>query len=319
MRYGHASGASQVCRYSGSLTTGLILVSLLAACGSETNPDARYDEVVARVNGEEITVHQLNERLAQIGLPAKGDPRDSRKRLLDLLIDEHLLMQKAIARGLDKDLVTRNAIEHARRKLLAQAAIEETSGDQRVSEKEARAFYLANPDLFGKRKVYTFGRFLLESGNLDGPVKAKLDSAKTGADVAAVLKSAGVTFSQATEVRTAESLPAPILAQAARMAAGDILLFAAGSGTVLLQLVGRIDEPVSLEAALPSIQEYLADASRQRNAERLVKDLRRKAKIEYVMQTAKSAKPTAIADGKPVLGEPPLKKPLQAKQITVVR
>jgi EpsD family peptidyl-prolyl cis-trans isomerase len=319
MRCGHASGASQVCKYSGSLTIGLILVSVLAACDSETKLGAQYDEVVARVNGEEITVHQLNERLAQLGLPTNDDPRDSRKRLLDLLIDERLLMQKAIARGLDKDLTTRNAIEHARTKLLAQAAIEETSGDQRVSQKETRAFYLANPDVFGNRKVYTFGRFLVDSGNLDRQVKAKLDSAKTSAEVAAMLKASGVKFSQATEVRTAESLPAPILAQAARMAAGDILVFAVGSETVLLQLAGRTDEPVSLEVALPSIQEYLADARRQRNAERLVKDLRRKARIEYLLQTAKSAKPTALAEVKPVLGEPPLKKPLQSEQITVVR
>jgi hypothetical protein len=150
-------------------------------------------------------------------------------------------------------------------------------------------------------------------------VKAKLDAARTGAHVAAVLNAAGVPFSHATELRTAESLPAPILAQAARMAPGDILLFAEGARTVLMQLAGSTPEPVSLEAAIPPIRDYLADARRQRNAERLVKELRRKAKIEYVMQTAKAAKPTALADGKPVLDEPTSKKPLQSQQITVVR
>lgn len=301
------------------MAIGLVLILVLAACGSEPKPAAGYDEVVARVNGEEITVQQLNERLAQSGLPVEGGPGGARKRLLDILIDERLLMQKAVARGLDKDVAIRNAIERARRQLLARAAIEETSGDEEVSEREARAFYLANPDLFGKRKVYTFRRYLLDGADLDRPVKAKLDAARTGAHVAAVLKAAGVPFSHATELRTAESLPAPILAQAARMAPGDILLFAEGARTVLMQLAGSTPEPVSLEAAIPPIRDYLADARRQRNAERLVKELRRKAKIEYVMQTAKAAKPTALADGKPVLGEPTSKKPLQSQQITVVR
>jgi peptidyl-prolyl cis-trans isomerase C len=279
---------------------------------------ATYDEVVARVNGEEITVHQLNERAAQIGLAAEGDPGAVRRQLLDSLIDERLLVQKAIARGLDKDPATRNAIERARMQLLAEAAIG-SSGYPDVNEKEARAFYLANPDLFGARKIYTFRRFLLDSGKLDGPVKAKLDQARTGAEVAGTLKAAGLSYTQMTELRTAESLQASILAQAARMKSGDILLFSEGSRTTLLQLVGSVAEPVSLETAIPSILEYLAHARHQQKADQLVKDLRRKAKVEYVTQTAKSSIPTALADGKPVRGEPPLKKPLQSQPITVMR
>lgn len=291
---------------------------MLAACGSETKTAVPYDEVVARVNGEEITVHQLNERLAQIGAPPESDPGAARKWLLDLLIDEQLLMQKAIARGLDKDPATRSAIDHARMQLLARAAIEDISGDPDVSDREARAFYLANPDLFRKRKVYRFCRFLLESTRLNATVKAKLDSAKTGADVVAALDAAGIAHSRVSEFRTAESLPVEILGQAARMVPGDILLVAEGSRTVLMQLAGSVAEPVSLEAAMPSIREYLADARRRQKAEGLVKDLRRKAKIEYVMQTAGLPKETALAEGRPALDESPLKKPLQARQMTTV-
>jgi hypothetical protein len=103
------------------------------------------------------------------------------------------------------------------------------------------------------------------------------------------------------------------------MVPGDILLVPEGSRTILMQLAGSVPEPVSLEAAMPSIRGYLADARRRQKAGRLVKDLRRKAKIEYVIQTAKAPQPTAVADSKPVLGEPPSKKSLQSQQITVMR
>lgn len=278
-----------------------------------------YEELAARVNGDEITVHQLNEQLAQLDLPAEGDLGAARKQLLDTLIDEQLLVQKAIAGGLDKELATRSAIERARRQLLARAAIEDFSGDSGISAKETRAFYLANPDLYGKRRIYTFRRFLLEDRKLNGAVKAKLGSAKSAADVAEIFKGSGITYNQLTEVRTAESLPAEILLQAAHMAPGDILLFAKGSRPVLMQLAGSVAEPIALEAAIPSIRAYLADAKRQQTAERLVKDLRRSAKIEYVMQTARITEPTALADGKPVPSEPPWEKPLQSQQVTVVR
>ncbi len=297
---------------------GLAVVSMLAACGSETKPAARYDEVVARVNGEEITVNQLNERMVLIGVPAESAAGAARMWLLDLLIDEQLLMQKAIDLGLDKDPATRGAIAHARMQLLARAAIEDISGDPNAGETEARAFYLANPDLFGKRKVYRFRRFLLEDGTLNATAKAKLDSAKSAADVVAVLDASGIAYSQASELRTAESLPAEMLGQAARMVPGDILLIVEGSRSALMQLADSAAEPVSLEAAMPSIREYLADARRRKKAEGLVKNLRRKAKIEYVMQTAGAPKETALAKGGAALDESALNKPLQTRQMTTV-
>jgi EpsD family peptidyl-prolyl cis-trans isomerase len=297
----------------------LLAGALLVACGAETKTAARFDEVVARVNGEEITVRQLNERLAYIGWGAEGGPGATRKLALDAMIDEKLLVQKAIARGLDQDLTTRKAVEAARTRLLARAAIEDTTGNEVISEKEARVFFQANPDLFEKRRVYTFRRFVLEGGRVGEGVKARLDSARTGEGVVAVLKAASIPHSLVTEVRTAESLTSAVLVQAASMAPGDILLLPEKSRTVLMQLAGSVSEPITFESALPSIQEYLADARTQQLAERLVKDLRRKARIEYVTQTADAAKPTALADGKPVLGEPPLKKPLQSQQITVER
>lgn len=319
MGYGRSSGASQGCRFLRSLAIGGAVAFALSSCGAETKPAAQYDEIVARVNGQEITVHQLNDRLTQLGLAGKGDAATVRSQLLDALIDERLLVQKAIAEGLDRQRMTQGAIERARLRLLAQAAIEDSSGASAISDREARAFYLEHPDLFGKRRVYTFRRYLLENGKLRGAARAQLESAKSAAEVAAVLKAAGIAYSQLTEVRTAESLPEAILVRAARMESGDILLYNEASRTVLMQLAASIAEPIQLEAALPSIKDYLVDARRQQRAERLVKDLRRKAKIEYVTRTAGMTTPTALADGNPVLGEPPAQKPLQSHQTTVVR
>lgn len=314
-----ASGSGQDSPYSRSLGVALIAGFLLAGCGAKTETAANFEEIVARVNGQEITVRQLNDRLAQLGVPAGGDAAALRVQLLDGLIDEHLLVQKAVSEGLDRERVTQMAIERARLRLLAQAAIEDAAGESRVTDKEVRAFYEANPDLFGKRRVYTFRRFMLDAAKLDAATRARLDSARDAAAVSGILGEAKIPHTQLTEVRTAESLQESMLAQAARMDSGDILLYREGRRTVLLQLTGSIGEPIPLDSAAPSIRDYLSDSRRQVRAERLVKDLRRKAKIEYVTQTAGVAHPTALADGKPVLGEPPAQKPLQSHQITVVR
>jgi hypothetical protein len=103
------------------------------------------------------------------------------------------------------------------------------------------------------------------------------------------------------------------------MAPGDLLLVREGSRTVLLQLVGAVVEPLALEAAAPSIEHYLAGVRRQQNADRMLKDLRVAARIEYVTQTAADTKPTTLAVGQPALSEPPTQKSLQPPQTTVVR
>jgi EpsD family peptidyl-prolyl cis-trans isomerase len=318
MHHGHPSGRGQGSLHVRHWHFAAVALALLVACSPESKIAANYDEVVARVNGQEITVNHLNDRLAQLGLPAGGDAA-LRGRVLDVLIDERLLVQKALSEGLDRERMTQGAIERARLRLLAQAAIDASAGGPRISDKEARAFYHSNPDLFGKRRVYTFGRFLLEAGKLEGTVRAALESARDGAEVAGILARSRIPYTRGTEIRTAESLPELVLAQAAKMESGDILLYREGGRTVLLQLAGSIAEPIALDSAIPSIRDYLAESRRQAKAERLVKDLRRKAKIEYVTQTAGVARPTALADGKPLLDEPPMEKPLQTHQITVVR
>jgi EpsD family peptidyl-prolyl cis-trans isomerase len=305
-------------RFFLALPAGALAACVLAGCGPGPADEPPRGEVVARVNGEEISVRQLNERMALAGMAPEGSPGSARKQFLDELINERLLVQKAMAAGLDRQPQTRLAIEQARAQLLARAAVEAPSADEAVGEREVRQFFEANPDLFADRKVYTFRRFGVE-GRVDRATRARLDAAHTPAAVAETLKRAGLAHSLVTETVAAEALAPAVLARAARMQAGDILLLAEGSRTVLMQLAGSIREPLALAAASPSIEDYLAGARHRQRVDLVVRDLRRKAKIEYVTQTASSAKSTALADGKPVLDEPPLQKPIQSRQMTVVR
>ena len=313
------SAAGQGCSQLRLLLIVMGVASAVAGCGREPAAVVRFDDVVARVDGKEITVQQLKLRLQQTGLPSNGDEIAMRRQILDSLIDEHLLAGRALARGLDQDLEIRNSIEDARRQILAKAAVSALAEEDGVSEREVRAFYVANPALFANRKIYTFHRFVLGGGGMQSAARVKLDSARTDADVIAVLKAYRIPYSHHTELRPAESLPASILSRAARMARGDIILFTDGARTTLLQLIASSSEPVAMTAVLPSIRAYMADAKQQEKAEYLVKELRRKAKLEYVTQTASAPTPTTLADGKRAVGEPPSKKPLQSQQVTVVR
>src|ERR1700712_3824018 len=80
---------------AGALMTAL----LLAACGRhESGPT----QVVAKVNGSEISVHQVNFAMStQQGL--KGDADAVGKAVLERLVDQELAVQKSVAAKLDRN------------------------------------------------------------------------------------------------------------------------------------------------------------------------------------------------------------------------
>lgn len=257
-----------------------LLLPFLCACGAESKGEAAR-EVVAIVNGDAITIGELGDQVAIVGLRATADSRIGKKQVLESLVDEKLLVQKAMKAGLDRKPETMAALDRARRQVLAQAAIEHTAGSGPITYREARAFYDSHPELFARRKTYTFRRFELLVGELRSSLRAELDKAESPAEVGFVLKRASVTFGEETETRAAETLPPDFLKHADVMQRGDILISREGGRIVLLQLVSSVAEPVDLPRATPAIRAFLMEGRRKSAAALLLKNLRTEARIEY--------------------------------------
>ena len=284
---------------------GLWLVSaLLTACGSDSKPGSAT-QVLAKVNGDEITVHQVNDRLSQLGIQPGVDAKAAQKQVLEALVDEQLLMQKAIAHKLDRDTSAMQAIERAKRQILVQAEIERAAGKIDISPEEISKFYAGNPDLFEKRRIYSFRNFVLEVSKVDASLTSKLDEAKTFAEVASILRAAGISYRDRPEVLAAEGLPMGVLERAASMSRGDILLFNTAGRIVLMQLVDSIVEPMDLKRAIPTIEGYLVTRQKKNIAVSLLKDLRQTAKIEYVGGILDASPAPAAAVHPPATGTAP--------------
>jgi len=295
------------------LLFGMAAALGLVACDAKPQAAAPGGEVLARVNGEAVTASQLADRLAA----AEGVSTEARRRELDRMIDERLLAQKALGSGLDRDPRIRQALERARTELLAQAALELSPAEARVPDREVAAFYLENPGLFAERRIYHFRRFVLARAQLDGPLKARLNTAKNAAEVEGILAAAGIDHAKFSDVSSAESLPSNVLSHAMHMKPGDILMFRQDARLTLLQLEKKVQSPFGLDAATPAIRAYLAGTRQQHKAELLLKSLRQGATIEYVDQVAGGSS-TALAESNALLIEPNTQKSLQP-QVTVVR
>lgn len=253
-----------------------------AGCGAEQGKDAAGGKLAARVNGTEITMLQVATARGQSPLQA-----------LDRVIDRELLVQQALAAKLEREPQVAQAIEDARRQVLAQAWLERAAAERaRSTPEEVRAFYEENPALFAQRRIYKLRELTVAAGKeraepLLPRIRAEIASARDLDEVAAWLKWRNLEVSAVTgTTQAAEHLPLGTLPQLARMKEGEMAVFAAGAGeppgATVVQLVHAAQAPLSLEDAAPVIAKFLAGRKRLELAAAEARRLRGVASIEYV-------------------------------------
>jgi EpsD family peptidyl-prolyl cis-trans isomerase len=260
----------------------LILILGLAAAGCErAAADRAASQLVARVNGVEISARELR---------AAGAANVS--QAVEKVIDRELLVQKAVEAGLERDPQVAAEIDNARRELLAQAYVERAARARAApSREEVRAFYAENPALFAERRVYRT-RELAVSANPEmiDVLRAEVARAADLDEVAAWLKSRNARYSIATQTQGAEEIPLAFLPQLARMGPGELAVFATPLGVNVIQLVYSESAPLAYEQASPLIENFLAGRKRLAVAQDEVKRLRETARIEYVAQFKQSTR-----------------------------
>jgi len=280
----------------------LLAAALIGLTGCGHSGD-KNGQVVATVDDNEITVLQLNRLLRQAG----ADPSEKKpvRMALDSLIDQDLLLQEALKGKMDRDPEVVQALDAARRQILADTYAERMIYPQTpIGESEEEDYYKNHPHLFSERKVYQVETFNLEGPAPDAELRSELDNAHNADEVERVLKHRNAKFERQSVVRAAEQIPLEMLEQFASASRGDIIVAPDTEGrTVLMQINETLGRPLSMEQARPYIHQFLV-AGRNRDAmQARVKELRAKAKVVYLGAFAESdetaaAQPTPAGDGK---------------------
>ena len=112
---------------SRALVAASAVIIVLAGCGDSDKKKAAT-QVAAKVNREEISVHQINAVLSRAGNLSPEQAKQAGADVLDKLIEQELLVQQSIEKKLDRDPKTMQALEAARRQILAQAYLEQLAG-----------------------------------------------------------------------------------------------------------------------------------------------------------------------------------------------
>jgi EpsD family peptidyl-prolyl cis-trans isomerase len=94
-------------------------IALMGGCNKNEPPAS---QTLVKVNREEITIHQVNDRLPPALPPAQA--ASASQAILEHLIDQVLARQKAIDQELDRDPRVIRQIEAARLEIISRAYFE---------------------------------------------------------------------------------------------------------------------------------------------------------------------------------------------------
>jgi EpsD family peptidyl-prolyl cis-trans isomerase len=288
-----------------AVAVAAMAVVLLSGCGQKKDvepADGSGGDVVAKVNGDDLTAGQLTIALQkQRGMrPDAGDAAS--KQVLDQLIDEQIVAQKAVTAKLDKDPKVVQQIEAARRDILARRFIEaaaETAG--KPADDALQKFYDSRPTLFAQRKVYTLQRLDIQvPDERRAEVDAHIRSLKSSAELTDWLKSQKLVFTAKQEQDASEQLPPTVLEKLATLKEGESMAVPSQLGVSALTLVSSASAPKTLADARPAIEQYLSSQGRRDVIMNLQKSIRDGAKIEYEGRFAALA-PAGAVTGVPAV------------------
>lgn len=169
---------------------GVVCMAMVLA-GCDKEPEG---QVAAVVNGDEITLQEVNAEIGNANVPAGTDSKEVQRAALQRIVERRLLAQSAKEEGLDKTpeyLIRSRQIDDA---LLVQLLGQRAEKSFQVPDQQALNKYMAeNPSMFAGRKMYVVDRIQFGLPADVSQLKS-LESAHSMEEVAAKLNGLGIKF-----------------------------------------------------------------------------------------------------------------------------
>ena len=270
----------------------VVAVAGLAACGSK---DKKAGQSLVKVNGEEITVLQLNDELRRAGVQA-GQQEAASKQLIESLIDREVILDEAMRNKIDRSPEVMQAIERAKAQIIAQAYLQSvTSKVAKPSKAEIDDYFQKHPEFFTKRMEFDLQQLVIANKNFSDELKLFIDSAKSLDEVAEWMDRHGVPYARGQVIRSTADLPQPAVAKLLELPKGQLFIVGEGDNRMLNIITAIKDSPVTATNAAPQIEQFLTNKKMKEAVEVEIAHLRSLAKIEYLNASAPVAAQTQAA------------------------
>jgi EpsD family peptidyl-prolyl cis-trans isomerase len=238
-------------------------------------------QVVAVVNGEEITLSDLNGEIKASAGNTSGSTEEIRAASLQRLIDRKVLVQEAQKRGIEKQPDFVQGERRGRDELLINLFAQQVTRNIPVATPaEADAFIAAHPEQFAQRTVYRLDQIQFAAPADRGKLKA-LEAAHDMAAVEAVLSKLGIKYARQPAAMDSFSTPPELVKRVLALPTTEPFVVAGGPVIYVSVVTDKQSAPVAGEEARAAAVKVLREKAINDAAQNQVKQARGAAKIEY--------------------------------------
>ena len=284
---------------------GALVILTLPSCGKQKETSG---QVVANVNGTEISIYQLNAALARTPGVTPQNAEEFRGKALDKLIDQQLAIGVAKEKELDRTLQVIQSLEESKRDILSRSYLDKVGATvQKTSDSEGKAYYAAHPEMFSNRHVYYIQELAMPAAanppvdQLVGMVARQLPE-----EITNYLKDKKIEHIINKAVRAAETLSPVALAELGKLKVGEAGVVRTGNTISILKLLSSQSAPVDEAIAVPQIRQMLDNQKTIAAVTTELKQLREKGKIEITGVVGKTAAvKKVVAEEAPKAGPAP--------------
>lgn len=221
----------------------------LAACGNSGSDSIPEGQTVARVDGKDVTIHELNAELRGAQLPSGEARKPFEQAALQRIIDRRILADLAREKKLDDSpdfvLLKQRAEEAVLVELLQQSIATST---KKPTIQEAKSFITANPTLFANRKVLTVDQILFQVPK-DPKKLQELAPLKTLTDVEKWLIDNGLQYRRAPTQLDTLQVPPEMASKIMNLPAGEVFVVPANGAVSANLITDSKAQPVSGDEA----------------------------------------------------------------------
>jgi len=256
----------------------LASISLLTLSACQKKAEG---QVVAIVNGEEITLTELNAEIADLNLPASADKNMVRSRVLQRMVDRRLLVQAAKEAGLDRDPTYLTQERRMQEQLLVNMYGKKAMDTIKVPETVMLdRFITTHPNAFGDRKRLKLDQLVIDVPSNPARLK-ELESAHTLPDVAARLTAMGIAFQRSNGTLDTATIAPQVLQRINALPPGEPFIVPNNGKLVINSIVGTEAVSLSTEQARQLAAQAMRNEELNKIGETRLKEAKAKAKIEY--------------------------------------
>ena len=257
---------------------GGALIAALLVTGCQKTPKG---QVVAIVNGDEISQAELNAELQGVQIPDSADRDKLRRQVLQRLVDRKLIVQKAREQGLDK---TPEYVAQQRRleeNLLVSMLGQKIAATVPLPDDRDITQYIAdNPTQFSGRE-----RLLLDQIQFQAPKDVKrlltLKDAHSLDDIAAGVQKLGLSFSRGKGVIDTGRLDPKLVSVINKLPPGEPFILPSNGQYVASVIVGRDSTPTPAPASRQAAAEMVRRNELIAESKAQVARARSTAEIQY--------------------------------------